>query len=104
MRSHDVEIAWHFDERCAVRAENATLRATRGMRGLCLVCDDSTLVPDLCAGRDDPPAGWVSRRFDRKEPATCAVFSVRSTCRARVCSEATTRSSVARNSCRAASM
>ena len=75
--AHDVEIAWHFDERCAVRAENATLRATRGMRGLCLVCDDSTLVPDLCAGRDDPPAGWVSRRFDRKEPATCAVFSVR---------------------------
>lgn len=72
--AHDIEIAWHFDERCAVRAENATLRATRGMCGLRLVCDDAALVPDLCSGRADPPLGWVSRRFDRKEAAACAVF------------------------------
>jgi len=30
------------------------------------------LRAELIRGRDDPPLGWVSRRFDRKQAIWCA--------------------------------
>ncbi|HEY6924192.1 MAG TPA: hypothetical protein VI653_12040, partial [Steroidobacteraceae bacterium] len=33
------------------------------------------LEPALVRGRDEPPLGWYSNRFDAKSPAVTAVFA-----------------------------
>ena len=81
--THEVEIFWHFAERCAVETDGAGVRAT---------CKDVALsvsIPDglrceIRRGVERPePAGWISRSFDDRQPTTTVVMSGRITGAAR---------------------
>jgi hypothetical protein len=72
--SHAVEIFWHFAAGCDVtldgdrvtaRASGAqvTMQLPQGMR-----CE-------LVRGRETPPLGWVSRRFDQRTPSSTLVVA-----------------------------
>jgi hypothetical protein len=74
---HEIEIFWHFAEGCWVVLDGRIVRATQGDVVLSLVVPED-LHCDLRRGVDSPHiAGWVSRSFDTKLPATTAVFSGR---------------------------
>jgi hypothetical protein len=64
--THSVAIYWHFAPECAVVIEGNSVVATREKARLVLRCPNG-LAPTLA---DD----WYSDGFDRKVPATTAVF------------------------------
>lgn len=72
--SHEVELFWHFAEGCAVSAIDGRLEwrtvRTQGVMRL----DRSDFKLDLTTGQESPPSGWISRRFDRREPIATARF------------------------------
>ena len=41
-------------------------------------CPPELGLPEIVAGREDPPLGWISRRYDEKTPAPTIV------CRGRI--------------------
>jgi hypothetical protein len=69
---HEVEVFWHFAESCRVRLEDGVVTAETGNTTVVLRVGGARLDVELARGRDNPPLGWVSRRFDRKEPIWCA--------------------------------
>lgn len=81
--SHEVEIFWHFAERCTVEMEGNAVRVTHGEVGLSMSVPDG-LRCDIRRGIEKPePAGWISRSFDDKQPTTTVVMSGRMTGAAR---------------------
>lgn len=76
--SHEIELHWHVSDRCAVR-----LYDTHAL----IQCDETVVslswpecsVVELVRGREEPPLGWQSPRFDKKHPCTTIVVRVRST-------------------------
>jgi hypothetical protein len=66
---HAIERCWHFSEQCRVSLEGSTVVAENGPVRVTL----RPLEPDCelrhLRGSDDPPGGWVSRRFDVKVPS-----------------------------------
>ncbi len=85
---HDVELFLHCHEECEVRGEHNALTLTRGWRTLTLRLPEGGEVAVL-RGSEEPMAGWVSRAFDRKEPAPTIVW------RARLTGPATLRTEIA---------
>jgi len=75
--AHDVEIFWHFSERCVVTTDGRVVQATHDNVVL------SMTVPEglRCAvqrGVESPqPSGWISRSFDSKLPTATVVMSGR---------------------------
>lgn len=76
--SHSVEIFWHLAEACVVGED----------KGVWIVRASDTVVrfqmPDgletkQVRGLESPPMGWISRRFDEKQPITTLVSSGRIT-------------------------
>jgi hypothetical protein len=65
--AHDIEIWWHFSEGCevAVRGGRVLARNGRSWLELDMPAGDGKL--ELLRGSEDPPAGWISRRFDEKQ-------------------------------------
>lgn len=72
--SHEVEMFWHFAEACDVRLVQGELIVDNGPVGLRLQPPCSAGRIELVRGRESPPMGWVSRRFDHKVPAYSAVW------------------------------
>jgi hypothetical protein len=76
--AHDIELFFHCDERCAVEAERAGFSIRRGPTMLVLalprVRDAST---ELRRGSLQPPCGWVSRRYDSRQPSPTIVWRAR---------------------------
>jgi len=68
---HEIERFWHFCECCRVWQEGSCIWAENNGAKICLQCSDAKL--ELVWGQVDPPLGWVSRRFDYKEPTWTAV-------------------------------
>ena len=67
--SHDIEIFFHFSERCQIQNVGTNqFTVLQGKRQLGFQLD-ARLEPTLYRGSDDPISGWVSRTFDTKEPA-----------------------------------
>jgi hypothetical protein len=73
---HQVELFFHWSEQCSVEATENGIRATQRGRSL------SLRLPELAgghvqllAGSVDPIAGWVSRRFDERVPASTVRWS-----------------------------
>jgi hypothetical protein len=67
---HEVEIWWHFPEACeidagAIRDGRVLARNGRARLEIELPGGEAALL----RGSDDPPAGWISRRFDEKSPS-----------------------------------
>jgi len=67
---HEVELFFHFDERCRVALDEDGCIAERDHLRLGLKLPErADAEVRLLAGSVDPVAGWVSRRFDERVPA-----------------------------------
>jgi hypothetical protein len=68
---HTIERFWHFHENCLLTYENQQLSAKRGAVSLTFQSNSAKQSdPKVYRGQSDPIRGWVSRRFDCKEPTT----------------------------------
>lgn len=74
---HQIERFWHFAESCRVqKTEKGLLVENRGVR-LNFRTPDSPGHVTLYRGLDSPPCGWISRRYDEKNPIITAAFQNR---------------------------
>jgi hypothetical protein len=73
---HEVEIAWHWSELAQVSCEpGEPVLATHGPVSARLACETPGFTPRLHRGEASPRIlGWVSRRFDVREPTPSIVF------------------------------
>ena len=68
--SHSIERNWHFAESCQVALEpEGRIRVRNGHVQVHLVPGEPVEARMLRAS-EDPPGGWISRRFDVRTPAT----------------------------------
>lgn len=67
--SHVVDISLQFAEACVVSVEGDGVVARQAVATLEATCTHAGFAVQVLHGSDDPPAGWVSRSFDRKIPA-----------------------------------
>ena len=66
---HDVERFWHFAEHCEVEEDAQGVTARSGGRTVRLLLDSPPgAARNLYKGSEQPLCGWVSRRFDVKQP------------------------------------
>lgn len=72
--AHRVEMFWHFAEACEVAHRDGEIVATTGDVTVALALPVG-LACELARGRDEPPAGWISRRYDERVPCVTAVAS-----------------------------
>lgn len=72
--AHDAEICWHFSDRCDVEVAGSEVRVRAGRVQLTVAAASDAPPPRLLQGDSDPPAGWISRRYDVKVPAPTAVW------------------------------
>jgi hypothetical protein len=71
---HVVERCWHFSEQCDVSLTGSTVVAEHGpVRVTLRPMEAVREIRQLC-GSEDPPGGWVSRRFDAKVAANSVYF------------------------------
>jgi len=73
LRCHSIEMFWHFSERCKVGMEGSNVVAENGSITVVLSPPADFGDVKLLEGSESPVAGWVSREFDVKVPATTAV-------------------------------
>lgn len=73
--SHRVELFWHFAEACDVHVGNGVVHAANGPVSAVLQMTAGDFGLSLLRGSEAPIAGWISRRFDEKQPITTAVWS-----------------------------
>jgi hypothetical protein len=74
--AHDVELFFHFSERCEVTAEEGAWVATNGPVRTRVVLPAGGEA-ELCSGSLSPIAGWISRSFDRRVPSPTLVWRAR---------------------------
>jgi hypothetical protein len=67
---HEVEFWWHFSEGSTVTILGKKVVVNCGNVQLEMQMQDSACVPELLFGKEHPPAGWISRRFDEKQPCS----------------------------------
>jgi len=69
---HAVQLHWHLSEHCLARVAGRAVEIERDGMRLRIDCPPELEPPQLVAGREVPPLGWVSPRFDEKRPAMVA--------------------------------
>lgn len=74
-KPHDITLNWQFAETVAVELLDGVAVGQAGGHRLEISCSASGFAPALLTGVESPPAGWISRRFDSKLPATLARWS-----------------------------
>jgi hypothetical protein len=72
--AHQVEMFWHFAEDCEARLVDGELMVRNGPVSMCLRLPCNARQIELVRGRESPPMGWVSRRFDQKLPTFSVVW------------------------------
>ena len=72
--SHRATMTWQFAPECIVNVSDNSLRVRSGSATVTLTVTGTGSAPVLVQGREEPPSGWVSRRYGTKEPATCAMW------------------------------
>ena len=72
--THQIETSWHFSDQCTLEIDTASAIARRANVRLEMVMPDSPGVLHLVTGREVPPLGWISHRFDEKTPAPSLVW------------------------------
>lgn len=75
--SHHVEQFWHFAEGVSVLIEGNRICCQREGVQVSLELDKQFKNVRLVKGDEDLPLGWISRRFDIKEPSPTVVCSTR---------------------------
>jgi hypothetical protein len=66
---HDVEVHWHFAEHSRVEISEGKVAVSRGPVHLSMQLEGADFELGCATGQDSPPLGWISRRFDVKEPS-----------------------------------
>jgi hypothetical protein len=65
---HLIEIHWHFSEHCHVQLDRDYVRIE--CRGVAVILRwPAGCAASLARGEETPPLGWISRRFDAKQPS-----------------------------------
>jgi hypothetical protein len=72
---HRVEIYWHFSETSTVSVHSSSGIATAASRKVQVTISAPGLEPSLRRGNEEELSGWISRRFDEKQPTTTLCFS-----------------------------
>jgi len=72
---HVVELHWHFREDSAIRMHEGGFVAHVGPVLIESLFTGSAGSAELVRGCADPPLGWVSRRFDHREPTPVVRWS-----------------------------
>jgi hypothetical protein len=86
--AHDVELLLHCDERCRVERAEDGYRIAREGRALAIRLPQAAgAACRVFCGSTAPIAGWVSRRFDEKQPAATIAWQTRLTGNAVLCTE-----------------
>jgi hypothetical protein len=67
--AHEYCFYWHFDSECEIAVAHGTVTVRRGRWRLTMQMKGATQEPTLAIGQVHPPLGWISRRFDVREPA-----------------------------------
>lgn len=70
--SHEVEIFWHLDPACEVQLGPGEASIRSATHRLVLTWPQG-LAARLVRAQEEPPLGWISRRFDFKEPCQTLV-------------------------------
>ncbi|HZJ72142.1 MAG TPA: heparinase II/III family protein, partial [Planctomycetota bacterium] len=73
---HEIELFFHCDERCRVDPVPGGFMLERDGIAVTLILPPSG-TSELYRGSLAPIAGWVSRRFDRREPTTTLAWRAR---------------------------
>ena len=66
---HEVALSFQLAEGCTARIDNGEVLVGKVGRTIRIRCEDTRLEPVILEGETDPPAGWISRRFDEKSAA-----------------------------------
>lgn len=77
-RHHALEIFWHCHEKANVVRTNGKILINRRNVFLEMSVSNPMFKPAIVSGQVAPPLGWVSRRFDDKQP--CPVVIWRANC------------------------
>lgn len=74
---HTVELFFHCSEHCHIECEQQRYTLEQGNNRLTLILPDldGKASHRLLSGSVDPILGWVSRRFDSKEPTPSIIWS-----------------------------
>lgn len=76
--AHDIELFFHCSESCRVDVVPGGYALTRQNRTIVLLPPQRQgSVSDIYCGSDAPISGWISRRFDEKQPAPTISWRVR---------------------------
>lgn len=71
--THLVERFWQFSELCEVRQVEGGISAVQDGKQVLLRFSETDAEIIMLRGNESVPAGWVSRSFDVKVPATTVV-------------------------------
>jgi hypothetical protein len=74
-QSHELEFHWHFSEACKVKIDGSKVIATCENIQIEMTMPDSACLPELVIGRENPPLGWISPRFDEKLASPSIVWA-----------------------------
>ncbi len=71
---HEAERFWHFSEDCDVLLEDGLVRVCCGPILLALRDESPDVGMEVLRGDETMPLGWISRRFDIKEPTSTVIM------------------------------
>jgi len=75
---HDIALFFHFSERCQVDSVANGYRIKQGSKALVLKLPQRcSATSHVYVGSSSPICGWVSRRFDHKQPAPTVAWKAR---------------------------
>lgn len=72
--AHLAEQCWHFSEHCQVRLEEGKIVARNENVVVTITVPAGVHEVRHLRGSEDPPGGWISRRFDVKVPSDSVYF------------------------------
>jgi len=73
--SHDIEVCWHFSDRCEVAVCGTRVYAKAGGVRLSVSPGEGAPAPRVICGQTNPPGGWISYSYDTKTPISTVVWS-----------------------------
>jgi hypothetical protein len=73
--AHQVELFWHFSETCWVQVMGNEISAGCDNQSVTMRMPGCDWAPVVESGQEDPPMGWISRRFDQKCHSPSVVWS-----------------------------
>lgn len=74
-KTHNVELFWHFAERCDVTIVGRAVEVRAASHPVKLFTDFAAGQLTAVSGQDEPSLGWVSRGFDMKVPTTTVCYA-----------------------------